>query len=738
LNGGASDGEEEEMPVEKLQPQINLKEEEKEQVATEEEGLGEELDVATVASEMGLAVVSVDAWMVVQRASFDLSLESEPYHAMQLMVNPSSRDYLVRIWGKTRSRGKVRSGPALTELCREIFEGVVACVGYLASSHGWLGDEFLFLSHPCDRQVSRLCEVAYKMDGEKASSGEREGVGLCSKCSMLGQDPSKYNSLYNQDDVAAATAGNEGRVDRAGGFGDDDDDDWGDISYDEDKVKVKEEIDSDFEEDEFVVRRRNKRKRTRIKREYNSDEDDDDFDEDDDDFDGRRKYGASSSNSYRRKFRNKLTRDEWRGDDLIKCTKCDKVMKACRMRVHMSRKHFMANFACHVGECNFNAPYASGIVAHVDAEHKASPEGGVAICPCCKELVAYGNPEANVLEDHYGTCMKERQKRQYQENRGKAKKNDPHAPVSMVSIICDICGKKVSNKYVLAAHRRTHTGEKPYKCDVEGCDAAFTRDTGLELHKASHLRKAGIIPATDHQCELCGKSIATKHSLNQHIKTVHNRMSLMAKCSHCDMTFTNHTAKRRHVNTVHFPHRFACPVCGQAFGSKQQLTKHGSVHREGQFECRECNKRLKSQATLEDHMRLHTGEKPFACPYCPYACQSFTVLNNHKKFSHKLEFEAEKLAKLRERIRYPDPDKEKILEDHQQESPAAAPSAGPSAAPTPDLQDQKPPRPLFDPSNPNQAAAAAAAMGLGHAMMGQEHKPPPVVPRMFYPDAHTP
>ena len=93
----------------------------------------------------------------------------------------------------------MRSGPALADLCREIFEGVVACVGYLASAHGWLGDEFLFLSHPCDRQVSRLCEVAYKVDGEKASSGEREGVGLCSKCSMLGQDPSKYNSLYNQE-----------------------------------------------------------------------------------------------------------------------------------------------------------------------------------------------------------------------------------------------------------------------------------------------------------------------------------------------------------------------------------------------------------------------------------------------------------------------------------------------------------------------------------------------------------
>ena len=54
-------------------------------MATEEEeaDAGEALDVATVASGMGLAVVSVDAWMVVQRASFDLALESEPYHAMQ-------------------------------------------------------------------------------------------------------------------------------------------------------------------------------------------------------------------------------------------------------------------------------------------------------------------------------------------------------------------------------------------------------------------------------------------------------------------------------------------------------------------------------------------------------------------------------------------------------------------------------------------------------------------------------
>ena len=76
--------------------------------------------------------------------------------------------------------------------------------------------------------------MAYKVDNEKATSGEKEGVGLCSKCSMLGQDPSKYNSLYNQEDNGTASAANVGDDDNVGGFGDDDD--WGDISYDEEKV----------------------------------------------------------------------------------------------------------------------------------------------------------------------------------------------------------------------------------------------------------------------------------------------------------------------------------------------------------------------------------------------------------------------------------------------------------------------------------------------------------------------
>lgn len=103
-----------------------------------------------------------------------------------------------------------------------------------------------------------------------------------------------------------------------------------------------------------------------------------------------------------------------------------------------------------------------------------------AVCKCHYRLVTRHSLSVN------RTCMKERQKRQYQENRGKAKKNDPHAPVSMVSIICDICGKKVSNKYVLAAHRRTHTGEKPYKCDVVSSKKILYITVGLSSGYVSY------------------------------------------------------------------------------------------------------------------------------------------------------------------------------------------------------------------------------------------------------------
>ncbi|CAD0207145.1 unnamed protein product [Chrysodeixis includens] len=49
--------------------------------------------------------------------------------------------------------------------------------------------------------------------------------------------------------------------------------------------------------------------------------------------------------------------------------------------------------------------------------------------------------------------------------------------------ICDICGKGFSTNRILNNHRRTHTGERPFKCNY--CSATFAQETACKTHKKS-------------------------------------------------------------------------------------------------------------------------------------------------------------------------------------------------------------------------------------------------------------
>lgn len=54
---------------------------------------------------------------------------------------------------------------------------------------------------------------------------------------------------------------------------------------------------------------------------------------------------------------------------------------------------------------------------------------------------------------------------------------------------CEICGKSFCESSNLSKHRKTHNPDYKFKCDEPGCDSQFIRIDQLRRHQAKHTRQ---------------------------------------------------------------------------------------------------------------------------------------------------------------------------------------------------------------------------------------------------------
>ncbi|TRY68908.1 hypothetical protein TCAL_12788 [Tigriopus californicus] len=138
--------------------------------------------------------------------------------------------------------------------------------------------------------------------------------------------------------------------------------------------------------------------------------------------------------------------------------------------------------------------------------------------------------------------------------------------------VCEHCGLKFEfNRFLFRELNRYKNHVETHQLDCKICGESFPNATVRRFHQRTH--KKTHVKCSKEGCKWVGN---TASALNTHIYFVHTRVL----CDLCGKEVSNRNSLDLHRSTAHQPReaKFRCEICGKGYQTKGVLSKHIRRH----------------------------------------------------------------------------------------------------------------------------------------------------------------